>query len=96
MKEKTLANLSITEENHKAQIKKDLIRSDKNIPFLLHPKIQQMMENVLLIWASRHLVCGYVQGINDLLVPFISVYLSEYTCLLFFIFTFIIKIMKEN
>ena len=39
------------------------------------------MENVLLVWALRHPACGYVQGMNDLLVPFIYVNMTEYTCL---------------
>jgi hypothetical protein len=33
----------------------------------------------LYIWALHHPASGYVQGMNDLLTPFVSVYLSEYT-----------------
>jgi len=32
----------------------------------------------LYIWAIRHPASGYVQGINDLVTPFIVVFLSEY------------------
>ena len=37
------------------------------------------MENILLVWAVRHPACGYVQGMNDLLVPLLYVNLIEYT-----------------
>ncbi|KAL7719791.1 Rab-GAP TBC domain-containing protein [Entamoeba marina] len=73
-----LQNLSIADKTHQIQIQKDLIRSDKSSPFLFNDKIQSMMENILLVWALRHPACGYVQGMNDLLVPFIHVYLIEY------------------
>lgn len=36
------------------------------------------MERVLYIWALRHPASGYVQGINDLLTPFLVVFLSAY------------------
>ena len=45
------------------------------------PSDGQLMENILLVWALRHPACGYVQGMNDLLVPFIYVNMTEYTCL---------------
>jgi hypothetical protein len=40
--------------------------------------IAQMLTRVLYIWALHHPASGYVQGINDLLTPFIAVFLSEY------------------
>ncbi|BFU23090.1 TBC domain containing protein [Entamoeba histolytica HM-1:IMSS-B] len=79
MRKKMLNDLRVNEENHYIQIKKDLKRSNKEIPFLFNSKIQTMMENVLLVWALRHPACGYVQGMNDLLVPLIYVYMTEYT-----------------
>ncbi|KAL7715289.1 TBC domain containing protein [Entamoeba marina] len=72
-------DLSSFEEKHLEQIKKDLIRSNRVIPFLFHNKVQRIMERVLLVWAIRHPASGYVQGMNDLIVPFLVVYLSEYT-----------------
>lgn len=36
------------------------------------------MERVLYTWAIRHPASGYVQGINDLLTPFLVVFLSAY------------------
>ena len=36
------------------------------------------MERVLFIWAMRHPASGYVQGMNDLVTPFLHVFLSEH------------------
>jgi hypothetical protein len=36
------------------------------------------MERILYIWAMRHPASGYVQGINDLIIPFLYVFLQEY------------------
>ena len=36
------------------------------------------MERILLIWAIRHPASGYVQGMNDLVTPFMLVFLSEH------------------
>lgn len=44
----------------------------------LHTFLVQMLTRVLYIWALHHPASGYVQGINDLLTPFIAVFLSEY------------------
>ena len=41
------------------------------------PEIQLMFERILYIWAFRHPASGYVQGLNDLVVPFFYVFLSE-------------------
>ena len=36
------------------------------------------MERILFIWAIRHPASGYVQGMNDLVTPFLHVFLSEH------------------
>ena len=36
------------------------------------------MERILYIWAIRHPASGYVQGINDLVTPFLMVFLQDY------------------
>lgn len=33
---------------------------------------------LLYVWNMRHPASGYVQGINDVVTPFIVVFLSEY------------------
>ncbi len=44
--------------------------------FLFHFCLPQSLIRVLYIWAIRHPASGYVQGINDLAVPFLLVFLS--------------------
>ncbi|BFU19476.1 Rab GTPase activating protein, putative [Entamoeba histolytica HM-1:IMSS-B] len=63
----------------KKQIKLDLVRSTTEVPFLFHDKAQEIMERVLFLWALRHPASGYVQGINDLIVPLFVVLLQEYS-----------------
>lgn len=38
----------------------------------------QSLERLLYVWAIRHPASGYVQGINDLAIPFFQVFLSAY------------------
>lgn len=40
--------------------------------------VAQMMERILYLWAIRHPASGYVQGINDLVCPFVTVFLSSF------------------
>ncbi|KYQ94223.1 TBC domain protein [Tieghemostelium lacteum] len=60
------------------QIQMDVPRTNPNVPLFQQNCIQEMLERILYIWAIRHPSSGYVQGINDLATPFISVFLSEY------------------
>ena len=71
--------LSINEEKHETQIQKDLTRLTRDIPFVFHEKIQQLMKRLLLIYAIRHPASGYVQGMSDMIVPFLVVYIDEYS-----------------
>ena len=61
------------------QILVDIPRTNPEDPLFQHPTTQHCMERVLYIWAIRHPASGYVQGINDLLTPFLVVFLSSYT-----------------
>uniref|UniRef100_A0A7N6BAJ0 Rab-GAP TBC domain-containing protein n=1 Tax=Anabas testudineus TaxID=64144 RepID=A0A7N6BAJ0_ANATE len=45
---------------------------------MLQPKVTEIFERILFIWAIRHPASGYVQGINDLVTPFFVVYVFEY------------------
>ncbi|KAM7537360.1 hypothetical protein Aperf_G00000068218 [Anoplocephala perfoliata] len=57
------------------QVQKDLIR----MPMLQNrQEIIELFERVLFNWSIRHPGSSYVQGINDLLTPFVVVFLSEY------------------
>lgn len=40
--------------------------------------MQACLERVLFIWAFRHPACSYVQGMNDLVVPFLYVFLCDH------------------
>lgn len=55
------------------QIRKDVPRSSGGIPFLQNKRVKLSLERVLFTWALRHPACGYVQGMNDLVLPFLLV-----------------------
>eukprot|EP00747_Dinoflagellata_sp_TGD_P167048 gnl/TRDRNA2_/TRDRNA2_190805_c0_seq1.p1 gnl/TRDRNA2_/TRDRNA2_190805_c0~~gnl/TRDRNA2_/TRDRNA2_190805_c0_seq1.p1 ORF type:complete len:407 (+),score=70.87 gnl/TRDRNA2_/TRDRNA2_190805_c0_seq1:41-1222(+) len=66
------------------QIRKDLprtrLRSGTLCPaeFLVeHPLVQGLLERVLFVWAVHHPASGYVQGLNDVLLPLVLVFMSE-------------------
>lgn len=42
-----------------------------------HDIVQCLMTRVLYVWAIQHPESGYVQGVNDLLAPFVLVFLGE-------------------
>ncbi|CXJ04820.1 TBC domain protein, putative [Plasmodium berghei] len=57
------------------QIKVDIPRTKSCYNIFNNNKIQQLSERVLFIYSVRHPACGYVQGINDLITPFLIVFL---------------------
>jgi hypothetical protein len=59
------------------QIYKDVPRTNPDVPLFQQKIMQDILERVLYIWAIRHPTPGYVQGMNDLLTPFLTVFLSE-------------------
>ncbi|KAJ3359200.1 GTPase-activating protein [Allomyces javanicus] len=59
------------------QIHIDVLRTLPS-PLYGHERIQRALERVLYCWAIRHPASGYVQGINDLLTPFVSVFLGPH------------------
>lgn len=58
------------------QIAKDLPRTIP-CPAVQHPRVLKVMERALYVWSVRNPASGYVQGINDLIVPFLVVFLSR-------------------
>jgi len=40
-------------------------------------RVQALMERVLFVWAVRQPACSYVQGLNDVLLPLIVVFLAD-------------------
>lgn len=57
------------------QIKVDIPRTKSCYNIFINKKIQKLSEHVLFIYSVRHPACGYVQGINDLVTPFLIVFL---------------------
>ncbi|CAC9699095.1 TBC domain protein, putative [Plasmodium sp. DRC-Itaito] len=57
------------------QIKVDIPRTKSCYNIFINKKIQQLSEHVLFIYSVRHPACGYVQGINDLITPFLIVFI---------------------
>ncbi|TMW59612.1 hypothetical protein Poli38472_004681 [Pythium oligandrum] len=60
------------------QILVDIPRTNADVRLFQDERIHQCMERVLYTWAIRHPASGYVQGINDLLTPFLVVFLTEF------------------
>ncbi|KAL5781217.1 hypothetical protein ACOSP7_006246 [Xanthoceras sorbifolium] len=66
------------EINMLRQIAVDCPRTVPDVIFFQQAQVQKSLERILYTWAIRHPASGYVQGINDLVTPFIVVFLSEY------------------
>eukprot|EP00899_Mesostigma_viride_P003315 jgi/Mesvir1/12985/Mv05995-RA.1 len=65
------------ELNTLRQILVDVPRTAPTVPFFHTTVIQESLTRILYIWAIRHPASGYVQGINDLVTPFLCIFLSE-------------------
>lgn len=59
------------------QIRQDVPRTSPAIRFFKDPSVQSSLERILYIFAIRHPASGYVQGINDLVTPFWTVFARE-------------------
>ncbi|KAJ1835359.1 GTPase-activating protein [Coemansia sp. RSA 2711] len=59
------------------QIQIDVPRTTPGSPLFQVPSVQRALERILYCWAARHPASGYVQGINDLLTPFLYVFVGE-------------------
>ncbi|KAL4291079.1 hypothetical protein GQ457_14G027050 [Hibiscus cannabinus] len=66
------------EINMLRQISVDCPRTVPDVAFFQQAQVQKSLERILYTWAIRHPASGYVQGINDLVTPFLVVFLSEY------------------
>ena len=56
------------------QILKDVPRTMPEYRMSQIPRVKFILTRILYIWSIRHPASGYVQGLNDLAVPFILVY----------------------
>ena len=59
------------------QIRKDVPRTATGVALLVQPEVQAMLERTLFTWAVRHPASGYVQGMNDLFLPFLYVVFAD-------------------
>ncbi|KNC50949.1 uncharacterized protein AMSG_12052 [Thecamonas trahens ATCC 50062] len=57
------------------QIHIDVLRMAPFMPLLVAPQVQAALQRLLFLWSLRHPGSGYVQGINDLALPFFIVFL---------------------
>jgi len=56
----------------------DVFRTQPTYRLFHHKTVQEMMIRILWVWHVRHPASGYVQGMNDLVTPFLSVFLKEH------------------
>ena len=59
------------------QIAVDIPRTMPEFKVFSYDKIRKLMLRVLFIWSMRHPASGYVQGFNDLISPFVAVFLID-------------------
>lgn len=67
-----------SEQETLRQVLVDVPRTAPEVPLFHNDRIRRCLSRLLYIWAMRHPASSYVQGINDLATPFISVFLSGY------------------
>ncbi|KFH08589.1 TBC domain containing protein, partial [Toxoplasma gondii MAS] len=68
---------SVDEAKLLRQLRVDIPRTHSGRLFFSHPRIQACMERALFLWAVKNPASGYVQGMNDLITPFLSVFLES-------------------
>ncbi|KAA1127483.1 GTPase-activating protein [Puccinia graminis f. sp. tritici] len=61
---------------HPIQI--DVARTNPGVSLWQFQATQTSLERILYVWSVRHPASGYVQGINDLVMPFFKVFLTAY------------------
>ncbi|KAL0041033.1 hypothetical protein WJX77_002810 [Trebouxia sp. C0004] len=75
-----IANNDRSEEEMGAlrQVSVDVPRTAPGVAFFHEAPVQKCLERILYIWGIRHPASGYVQGINDLVTPFLAALLSQH------------------
>ena len=59
------------------QIVIDVPRTAPDVLIVHHPTVQRALERILYVWSERHPASGYVQGINDLAIPFFYAFVAQ-------------------
>lgn len=60
------------------QIDMDIPRTHPTIPVYHNPRVTDAMRRILYLFSAVHPDSGYVQGMNEILTPFIIVFLTEH------------------
>jgi len=60
------------------QIGLDVPRTSPELKLFQIKCIENLLSRALYIWSLRHTATGYVQGINDLITPFVYIFLDQY------------------
>lgn len=60
------------------QIYIDVPRTFPKLKLFQLQNISNLLSRALYIWSLKHTATGYVQGINDLITPFVYIFLDEY------------------
>jgi TBC1 domain family member 2 len=71
-------DLDDAEKKIRKLIGDDVHRTQPDFPLFHEKSIQKMMIRILYVWHVRHPASGYVQGINDLLTPFLAAFFLDY------------------
>lgn len=59
------------------QIAADIPRTAPSLPLYHIPDVAAAMARILGVYAARHPACGYVQGMNDVLTPYLALFLAD-------------------
>lgn len=65
---------TVQEQETLRQVLVDVPRTQPDIPLFRNDRIKRVLSRILYIWAMRHPASSYVQGINDLATPLVSVF----------------------
>lgn len=71
---------ALTENEQKIMriIINDVFRTQPTYRLFHHKLMQEMMIKILWVWQVRNPATGYVQGMNDLITPFLTVFIQEH------------------
>ena len=69
---------TVQEQETLRQVLVDVPRTAPEVPLFRNDRIRRILSRLLNIWAMRHPASSYVQGINDLATPLLTVFLADY------------------
>jgi TBC1 domain family member 2 len=69
---------TVQEQETLRQVLVDVPRTQPEIPLFRNDRVKRVLSRLLYIWAMRHPASSYVQGINDLATPLLTVFLADY------------------